>query len=88
MYLSILRFQQPVTRRLTALFIQTELCNNTLKQWLEDTTDNRKRKMVVDFFEQVHIAMLAWEVNIVIVVVFRCWMRSHIFMRRGLYTET
>lgn len=45
--------QQPA-RRLTALFIQTELCTKTLNKWLEDTTDNnRKRKDVVDFFEQM-----------------------------------
>ena len=44
---------QPVIKRLTALFIQTELCSKTLKQWLEDTTEIRERKMVVDFFEQV-----------------------------------
>lgn len=38
---------------LTALFIQTELCNITLKQWLMDTTDSRNRKIVINFFEQM-----------------------------------
>ena len=30
------------------------MCNKTLKQWLEDTTDSRKRQKVVDYFEQVY----------------------------------
>ena len=38
---------------LSALFIQTELCSITLKQWLLDTTDGRNRKTVVNFFDQV-----------------------------------
>ena len=38
---------------LSALFIQTELCSITLKQWLVDTTDGRNRKTVVNFFDQV-----------------------------------
>eukprot|EP00731_Ephydatia_muelleri_P026076 Em0018g176a len=38
---------------LSALFIQTELCSITLKQWLVDTTDGRNRKTVVNFFDQM-----------------------------------
>ena len=36
------------------LMIQTELCEKkTLKNWLSDHIHNRKKKTVVQFFEQV-----------------------------------
>ena len=37
------------------LMIQTELCEKkTLKSWLSDHIHDRKRRTVVNFFEQVH----------------------------------
>ena len=39
---------------LMVLMIQTELCEKkTLKNWLSDHIHNRKKKTVVNFFEQV-----------------------------------
>lgn len=36
------------------LFIQTELCEkNTLREWLLNNVENRQRRMVIKFFEQV-----------------------------------
>ena len=49
---------------LSALFIQTELCSITLKQWLVNTTDDRNRKTVVQFFDQVSSYFL-WK--------YKCW---------------
>ena len=41
------------------LMIQTELCEKkTLKNWLSDHIHDRKRKTVINFFEQVHISNL------------------------------
>ena len=38
------------------LMIQTELCEKkTLKSWLSDHINDRKRRTVVNFFEQVHL---------------------------------
>ena len=40
------------------LMIQTELCEKkTLKNWLSDHIHDRKRKTVVNFFEQVHVLL-------------------------------
>ena len=35
------------------LMIQTELCEKTLKSWLLDHVNDRRKKTVVNFFEQV-----------------------------------
>jgi hypothetical protein len=40
------------------LMIQTELCEKkTLKNWLSDHIHDRKRRTVVNFFEQVHVVL-------------------------------
>ena len=45
------------------LMIQTELCEKkTLKNWLSDHIHNRKRRTVVNFFEQVHVRACGFKI--------------------------
>lgn len=68
----------PLSKSLTCLYIQTELCQKkTLRGWLEDNIETRKRQTVISFFTQVYKRKQCAVAILLFVVKWQQWWYFH-----------